>query len=143
MEVCLLCRMFHSPEINFQILPSNQKLILIILRSSFSEWFPTLHNGLNPLCVNFSLSLSQEENALLQDRLFQAQGGRPGPGSKPPFQSVDVQPPRVESVRDQTRPAPHSNGPHSVPNTGAATTTVSNPYQRTQPGVWCQAIEYR
>jgi protein transport protein SEC31 len=80
------------------------------------------------------LSGTSEENALLQDRLFQAQGGRPGPGSKPPFQTVDVQPPRVESVRDQTRPAPHSNGPHSVPNTGAATTTVSNPYQRTQPG---------
>ena len=87
--------------------------------------------------------LLQEENALLQDRLFQAQGGRPGQGSKPPFQTVDVQPPRMESGRDQTRPAPHSNGPNSVPNTGAATATVSNPYQRTQPGTSCQAIDYR
>lgn len=75
----------------------------------------------------------QDETALLQDRLFQAQGGRPGPGSKLPFQTIDVQPPRMESGHNQSRqPTSTAVGPHSVPN-ATTTATVSNPYQRTQP----------
>ena len=69
---------------------------------------------------------------LLHDRLFQAQGGRPGPGSKLPFQTVDVRPQRMESGQEApdtaARQPQTSVGPHSVPN--SAVTTVNNPYQR-------------
>jgi protein transport protein SEC31 len=88
------------------------------------------------------MSGTSETNALLHDRLYQAQGGKPsGPNPKHPFQVIDVQPQRVAlepeqqtSVQQQSQVQPVS-GLHAVPNTATATTAVvPNPYQQTLQG---------